>query len=243
VIYGRNAVVETIRGKREIFRLIVATGIREDERIQEILEESRRRVIEIERVERETLDFLTNTTHHQGIALVVGPYPYADLEDIADRPGTVLILDHVQDPQNFGTLLRTAEATGVTGVIMPQDRTVAVTPAVVNTSSGAVEHQEIARVPNLVRAIEVLKSHGWWIAGLAGAETGQNIFEDTIPTPVALVVGGEGGGISPLVAKNCDILLSIPMVGRIASLNASTAGAIALYEVFRRSHNSPQTVD
>ncbi len=223
--------------------MLVAIGIREDERIKEILEECHTRRVMIERLDREALEFLTNTAHHQGVALVVGPYPYASLDEIVERTGTILILDHIQDPQNFGTLLRAAEATGVAGVIMPQDRTVAVTPAVVNTSSGAVEYQQIARVSNLVHAIGVLKAKGWWIAGLAGPETGQNIFTSSVPSPIALVVGSEGSGIGSLVSKNCDLLLSIPMVGRIASLNASTAGAIALYELFRRSHGEVETVD
>jgi 23S rRNA (guanosine2251-2'-O)-methyltransferase len=223
--------------------LLVAIGIREDERIKEILEECHTRRVMVERLEREALEFITGTAHHQGVALVAGPYPYASLDEIVEQTGTILILDHIQDPQNFGTLLRAAEATGVAGVIMPQDRTVAVTPAVVNTSSGAVEYQRIARVANLVHAIGVLKAKGWWIAGLAGPETGLNVFTGAIPTPIALVVGSEGGGIGSLVGKNCDLLLSIPMVGRIASLNASTAGAIALYELFRRSHALAQSVD
>jgi 23S rRNA (guanosine2251-2'-O)-methyltransferase len=248
VLYGRNAVLETLGGRREFHRLLLGEGVREDERIKSILEACEAKGVSVELLDRNALDFLTGTSHHQGVALVVGPYPYADLDDILEQSGTVLILDHVQDPQNFGTLIRTAEATGVVGVIMPQDRAVAVTPAVVNTSSGAVEYQRVCRVPNISHAINVLKARGWWIAGLEGASESQDLFSATIPTPVALVVGSEGSGLGTVVTKNCDLLLSIPMVGRIVSLNASTAGSIALYELFRRSphpevHESGNNVD
>lgn len=211
--------------------------------MQLILAESGSRNVPIEHLDREALEFVTNTSHHQGVALVVGSYPYVSIDEITEQSGTLLILDHIQDPQNFGTLLRTGEATGVIGVIMPQDRTVAVTPAVVNSSSGAVEHQKIARVPNLVHAIDLLKARGWWIAGLEGGESSQDIFTATIPSPVALVVGSEGRGLGTLMTKHCDLLLSIPMVGRISSLNAATAGSIALYEIFRRDNSQARTVD
>jgi 23S rRNA (guanosine2251-2'-O)-methyltransferase len=248
VLYGRNAVLETLGGRREFHRLLLGEGVREDERIKSILEACTVRGVAVEHLDRDALDFLTGTSHHQGVALVVGAYPYAELDDILEQSGTVLILDHVQDPQNFGTLLRTAEATGIVGVIMPQDRAVAVTPAVVNSSSGAVEYQRVCRVPNIVHAINLLKARGWWIAGLEGVSESQDLFSATIPTPVALVVGSEGSGLGTVVTKNCDLLLSIPMVGRIASLNASTAGSIALYELFRRSphqevHEFRNTVD
>jgi 23S rRNA (guanosine2251-2'-O)-methyltransferase len=149
-----------------------------------------------------------------------------------------LILDHLQDPQNFGTLLRTAEATGVAGIILPHDRAVSVTPSVVNSSSGAVEHQRVCQVTNLAQSIEVLKKNGWWVAALEGSPDSADLFTATIPEPIAFIVGSEGGGISPGLKKHCDLLLSIPMVGRVASLNAATAGSIALYELFRRSKSN-----
>jgi len=236
VLYGRNAVIEALAGRRKLHRLFVAEGVREDERIRAILSAASKVGIAIERIDRDSLDFIANTTHHQGIALVVGDYPYAPLDEILEfRTGTVLVLDHLQDPQNFGTLLRTAEATGVAGILLPHDRAVAVTPSVVNSSSGAVEHQRVCRVANLARALDVLKKNGWWVAGLEGSPESDDLFTATIPEPVAIVVGSEGGGVSPGLKKHCDLLLSIPMVGRIASLNAATAGSIALYELLRRS--------
>jgi 23S rRNA (guanosine2251-2'-O)-methyltransferase len=221
-----------------LYRLVVAEGVKEDERIRSMLSAAANAAIAIERLDREALDFLAKTTHHQGVALVVGDYPYASLDELLGAgAGTILILDHLQDPQNFGTLLRTAEATGVAGIILPQDRAVAVTPAVVNSSSGAVELQRVCLVSNLANAIEVLKTAGWWIVGLEGTPESQDLFEATIPRPIALVVGSEGGGISPGLRKHCDLLLSIPMVGRISSLNAATAGSIALYEILRRERS------
>lgn len=231
--------IEALAGRRTLYRMFVAEGIREDERIRSILSVAASKDVPIERIDRETLDFIANTSHHQGLALVVGDYPYVDFDEIIEpRTGTILILDHLQDPQNFGTLLRTAEATGVAGIILPHDRAVAVTPSVVNSSSGAVEHQRICQVTNLSNSVEVLKKAGWWVAALEGSPKSEDLFTATIPEPVAIVVGSEGGGVSPGLKKHCDLLLSIPMVGRVASLNAATAGSIALYEVLRRARSN-----
>ncbi len=234
LLYGRNAVLEALRGRRRLKRLLLAEGIREDDRIRQIISAAEVRRIPIVRVPRSELDRLTRQVNHQGVALEVGPFPYVDLDDLLRTPGTLLILDHVQDPQNFGTLLRTAEATGVTGVIIPEDRAVSVTPAVVNASAGAVEHLPVVRVTNLSRAIEALKHAGWWIVALDTGPDAQNLFQADLPTPVALIVGAEGAGISRSVRQRSDIVVQIPMTGRVASLNAATAGSIALYEVFRR---------
>jgi 23S rRNA (guanosine2251-2'-O)-methyltransferase len=239
VLYGRNAVIEALTGRREVHRLFLAEGIREDDRIRSLIAVANETTVPVERLDRDTLDAITKTTHHQSVALVVGEYPYSPLDEVlGQKSGTVLVLDHLQDPQNLGTLLRTAEATGVVGILLPQDRAVAVTPSVVNSSSGAVEHQRVCRVTNLARALEELKSNGWWVAALEGGPESVDIFTATIPEPVAIVVGSEGGGVSQGLKKHCDLLLSIPMVGRIASLNAATAGSIALYELLRRSKSN-----
>jgi 23S rRNA (guanosine2251-2'-O)-methyltransferase len=239
VLYGRNAVIEALAGRRVLHRLFAAEGIREDERVRAILSAASSAEIPIDRIDRESLDFISNTTRHQGVALVVGDYPYAPLDEILVLgTGTVLILDHLQDPQNLGTLLRTAEATGVVGILLPHDRAVAVTPSVVNSSSGAVEHQRVCRVTNLAHSLELLKRSGWWVAALEGSPESEDLFTSTIPEPIAIVVGSEGGGVSLGLKKHCDLLLSIPMVGRVASLNAATAGSIALYELLRRSKSN-----
>jgi 23S rRNA (guanosine2251-2'-O)-methyltransferase len=189
---------------------------------------------EVDRVPRPLLDDATRGASHQGVALEADAYRYAAFDDLLEVPGTVLVLDHLQDPQNFGTLLRAAEAAGVAGVVIPQDRAVEVTPAVVNASAGAVEHLRVAIVPNLARALETLKWSGRWVIGLGAGDGAQDLFSAEIPTPAALVVGAEGGGIGAHLRKTCDLLLALPMRGRIASLNAATAGSIALYELLRR---------
>lgn len=241
-IYGRNAVAEALRGKREVYGLTFAEGIRPDERLKRIESAATEHGLAIDRAPRELLDTLA-PVNHQGVLLEAAAYPYAELEDILASSGTVLILDHLQDPQNFGTLIRAAEAAGVTGVIIPENRSAEITPAVVNASAGAVELLPVAVVPNLSNAIKALQDAGWWIAALDSGDDATNIHQADLPLPIALIIGSEGNGISPLLRKNADLVLSIPMVGRIESLNAATAGSIAIYEVFRRQStiDAPQS--
>jgi len=235
LLYGRNAVGEVLFGRRQIRTLFLADGIKEDDRTRRLIELASQTGITMMRIPRADLDRRTAFANHQGVALEASGYPYAPFDDLIAASGTVLLLDHLQDPQNFGTLLRAAEATGVVGIVIPRDRSVDVTPAVVNASSGAVEHLRVARVPNLARAIEELKTAGWWAAALDIGNDSTDLFQTPIPTPVALVVGAEGEGVSPNVRRHCDLVLSIPMVGRVASLNAATAGSIALFELLRRT--------
>jgi 23S rRNA (guanosine2251-2'-O)-methyltransferase len=239
-IYGRNAVAEALRGKREVFGLTFAEGIRLDDRLRQIEALATERGLSTDRAPRELLDALA-PANHQGVLLEAGAYPYAEIDDIQATPGTVLILDHLQDPQNFGTLIRAAEAAGVSGVIIPENRSAEITPAVVNASAGAVELLPVSVVPNLSNAIKALQSAGWWIAALDSGDDAVDIQQADLPLPIALIIGSEGGGISSLLRKNADLVLSIPMVGRIESLNAATAGSIAIYEVFRRQRLSEGT--
>jgi len=234
LLYGRNAVLEALRGRRSIERLFVAEGAREDERLRGLIALATERGAEIDRIPRLMLDDANRGANHQGIALEAEPYRYAQFEDLMDAPGTILVLDHLQDPQNVGTLFRAAEAAGVAGVVIPEDRAAAVTPAVVNASAGAVEHLRVAAVPNLARALESLKGSGRWVAGLDAGASAKNIFETEIPTPAVLVVGAEGAGLGTNLRNHCDLLLALPMRGRVDSLNAATAGAIAIYELLRR---------
>ena len=166
LLYGRNAVLEALRGRRSIERLFIAEGAREDERLRGLMALATERGAEIDRIPRMMLDDATRGANHQGIALEAEPYRYAEFEDLLAAPGTILVLDHLQDPQNVGTLFRAAEAAGVAGVVIPADRAAAVTPAVVNASAGAVEHLRVAAVPNLARALEALQGSGRWVAGL-----------------------------------------------------------------------------
>jgi 23S rRNA (guanosine2251-2'-O)-methyltransferase len=236
-LYGRQAVREALRAqRRQGFLLRAAEGAQDRAILQEILDLARKRKIPVERVDRDSLDGLGDG--HQGVALQAEEYPLANLEDIltrtaeSGRPALILILDQIQDPQNLGTLLRTAEAAGADGIVLPAHRAAGVTPAVVNASAGAVEHLLVAQA-NLAQAIAAIKECNIWVAGLEAAPEAQPLFAADLSGPLALVVGSEGEGLRPLVRKSCDFLFSLPMLGRIGSLNAAVAGSIALYAVLR----------
>jgi 23S rRNA (guanosine2251-2'-O)-methyltransferase len=234
LLYGRHAVAEALRGRRTAYRLYLAEGVRLDDRVRALLGMAESANVAIEQVPRLLLDDATRGANHQGIALDAAEYPYVSVADIAGGDDPVVVLDHLQDPQNLGTLLRAAEAAGVAGLVIPQDRAVAVTPAVVNASAGAVEHLAVARVPNLARALDELKDAGRWIVGLDAGAGATDLFTTELPTPLVLVIGAEGGGIGPNVLRRCELRVALPMRGRVASLNAASAGAIALFEIVRR---------
>jgi 23S rRNA (guanosine2251-2'-O)-methyltransferase len=235
LLFGRNAVLESLRsGRRAATRLWVAEGLRQDDRVDEIIELARQAEVLLDTVPRTMLDDAAPDVNHQGVLLEAPAYPYADLADVIEAEGNVLILDHLQDPQNFGTLLRSADAAGVAGVIIPSDRSASVNPTVVNASAGAVEHLQIALVANLGNALDRLDEAGRWIVGLDGGPGSQDLFATDLPTPVALVVGSEGSGLTPNIRKRCQLVVSLPMRGQVASLNAATAGSIALFDLVRR---------
>jgi 23S rRNA (guanosine2251-2'-O)-methyltransferase len=238
LVYGRNGVVEALRGRRKARKLFIASGIKEDPRIRDAVNAASQRGLPIERPERRVLDELTAGANHQGLALVASRYPYATLEQVIEGDGTVLILDHLQDPQNLGTLIRAADAAAVAGIVIPRDRAAEITPAVVNASAGAVEHVLVAQEANLVRAIEALKQRGRWVLALDTGERALDLFTADLPLPAALVVGSEGSGVTPIVRKACDLVVAIPMTGKVASLNAATAGSIALFELVRRTRSA-----
>ncbi|MBN1302806.1 MAG: 23S rRNA (guanosine(2251)-2'-O)-methyltransferase RlmB [Anaerolineales bacterium] len=233
-IYSRNAVYETLRaGRRQVFRLQVAQGIKDTGRINEILRMANQRKIPVVSAARNALDRIH--PQHQGVTLEASGYPYSNLADVTDlaeergEPLFVLLLDALNDPQNFGSLIRTAEAVGVHGVIIPTARTVQVTPAVVNASSGAAEHMLIVQ-SNLSQAITQLKEAGAWIVGLEGGHPqSQPPGQLRLDGAIGLVVGSEGEGMRSLTQKSCDILMKLPMIGQIGSLNAAVAGSVALY--------------
>lgn len=230
-IYSRNAVFEAIVAKRrQIFSIEIAEGAQEKGKLAEIVKLAGQRKIKVNRVPRGRLDKIHQ--NHQGVIAEVSGYSYADVTDILehakDEPPFVLLLDSLQDPQNFGTLIRTAEAVGVHGIIIPLARSVEVTPAAVNASSGASEHMLIAK-SNLSQAMETLRDADIWLVGLdqAGAEVEANSRH--LKGALGLVVGSEGEGIHELTRKKCDIVLKLPMKGQIESLNAAVAGSVALY--------------
>ena len=237
LLYGRNSVAEALRAeRRRLRRVLVASGAHG---IEPLISSARSRHVPVESVERHALDRLVGS-HHQGVVAEADPFPHARLDELlSESPAPlILALDSLQDPQNFGTLLRTALAVGASGVVIPEHRAVAVTPAVSNASAGAVEHLRIARVTNLSRSLQELKRHDVWIYGLA-VDARQPYWEIDLSGSVAVVVGSEGSGLGRLVAETCDALVQIPMApGRIQSLNAAVAGSLVLYEAFRQRRAS-----
>lgn len=232
-IYGRNAVYETLRAdRRHANRLKLAEGLQASSRLQQVLDLAKAKNIPTQQVKRAELDGLADG--HQGVALQADEYPYAHMGQLMEKakassaPPFFLILDALQDPQNLGTLLRTAEAVGVHGVLIPQRRTATVTPAVVNASSGACEHLLITQI-NLAQAIDELKQANVWVIGLDGGSDSQPLGKLRLDGALALVVGSEGEGMRRLIRESCDGLLRLPMQGKVESLNAAVAGSIALY--------------
>jgi 23S rRNA (guanosine2251-2'-O)-methyltransferase len=232
-ITGRNPVYEVLRARRrQLFQLLIAEGSQRKGRLEEILQLSTQRNISINKIPRSQLDAIAS--NHQGVGLQTSGYPYSNLHDILDKATKnteiplLLVLDALQDPQNLGTLLRTGEAVGVHGILIPFRRTATVTPAVVHASSGASEHLLIAQT-NLVQAINQLKVHGIWVVGLDNQVDAFFPEQVMLNEPLALVVGGEGQGIRKLVRESCDFIMRLPMRGKIRSLNAAVAGSTALY--------------
>lgn len=242
-LYGRNSVLESLRaGRRRHIRLVVADGVESDERITEIEELAEERGVRVERSPRDRIESQTGYGH-QGVMLEASPYPYArhaDLAALAKGQAIILALDGVVDPRNAGTLLRTAEAIGVALVVVPSDRAVGVSPAVVNASSGAVEHLMVQRETNLARWLASAREAGMWVAGMDSGDESRPLFETDVAAPVVLVVGSEGRGIRRLVREQCDMVVSLPMFGKVESLNAAVAGSIALYEIKRDSLDAAQ---
>lgn len=234
ILYGRQPVRECLRAhRRHIHRLLLGEGVRETGIITEILSLARELKVPVARVPRERIEGLSDAA--QGVGLEVGAYPYVSVEEILKsahkrgEPPFLLALDHLQDPHNFGALVRTAEAVGVHGVMIPERRAVGVTPAVVSASAGASEHMRIARVTNLVRTLKALKAEGIWVVGLEDTPGSLPYHTADLNRPLALLVGAEGLGISRLARETCDMVIRLPMRGRVQSLNASVAGGIALY--------------
>jgi 23S rRNA (guanosine2251-2'-O)-methyltransferase len=239
-VYGNWAIVETMRaGRRKIEHLVLADGVDEKGTTAEIVAMAQELKVPIKRMPRRILDDLANGGNHQGAALRVGPYPYADFDDIlktaAERNEKpfILLLDLLKDPQNVGALLRTAETVGVHGVIMQDRRNVDITSAVVNASSGAVEHLNVVQVTNLVNAMKELKENNVWMVGLDAGPNVPPIGKTDLNMPIGLVMGSEGEGMRRLVKDTSDFVLSIPMRGKVSSLNVAAAGAIALYTAWQ----------
>ena len=239
VIFGVNPVMEKLRNSPEqVYELMIAKG-RERTALSSIIEEARRRALPVRYVDPNMLNLLASGELHQGVVATVAPYayrPFAELlQQLASAPAQapILVLDGLTDPRNFGALLRSAEGAGVRHIVIPKDRSVGVTSAVVKSSAGAAHYLKIYRVSNLRRALQALKESGCWILGLdAGAP--DLLYDRHYSERVAVVLGSEGSGMRPLIRGECDFLVSIPMLGKITSLNVSVAGGIVLYELVRQ---------
>lgn len=240
-LFGRNPVEEALAaGRRTASEIVLPPPFPdEDDQIRRIRDEARERHIVVRTMDRVQLDKLTRFGHHQGVALKTTGYPYVDFNELLcdaqdDENSLVVVLDHLEDPQNVGSILRTACAVGVTGVVIPEDRACGITPAAVRASAGGAEHIKVAHVVNLVRAIKDLKDAGLWFTGLDWGEDAKPYTKIDFKGRVGLVVGAEGRGISRLVRENCDFIAELPMPGGFESLNAGVATAVTLYEILRQ---------
>lgn len=238
IIEGRNAVIEALRNNRTIEQILVASGDITGS-INVVLALAKDKKVVVKHVDRRKLDQISETGAHQGVIAQVTPYKYFDVEDILAYANEkkedpfIIILDEIEDPHNFGSIIRTAETCGAHGIIIPKRRNVGVTPTVYKSSAGAVEHVKISKVTNLNSTIDKLKEKGIWVYGADMA--GESYCCDTnFNGPLALIVGSEGKGILKLTKEKCDVLVKIPMVGKISSLNASVAGGILMYEILKQ---------
>ena len=236
-IGGRNAVIEAFRSGKTIDKLYVLDGCK-DGPVMTIIREAKKTDTIIRYVDREILDRLSKTGHHQGVVANAAAYDYAEVEDILNaarekgEPPFVFILDGIEDPHNLGAIIRTANLAGAHGVIIPKRRAVGLTATVAKTSAGALNYTPVAKVTNLSATIEELKKEGlWFVCADMGGETMYNL---NLTGPIGLVIGNEGEGVSRLVKEKCDYVASIPMKGNIDSLNASVAAGILAYEIVRQ---------
>lgn len=238
LIMGRNAVLETLRTDRDIHKIWIQDGINKGQ-ISGILKVANERKIIVQTVAKQKLDQMIPKGNHQGVVAQIAAYQYAEVEAILaaaykkQEDPFVLILDELEDPHNLGSIMRTADAVGAHGIIIPKRRSVGLTATVAKASTGAIEHVPVARVTNLSQTIEKLKEQGLWIVG-TDAKNSQDYREMDAKMPLGIVIGSEGSGISRIVKEKCDFLVKLPMVGHVTSLNASVAAALLMYEVYRK---------
>ena len=237
IIEGRNPIIEALKNNRSIEKIMVNKASKEGS-IKKILAMAKENKVIIQEVDRHKLDEMSESHAHQGVIAITSDYRYYDLDEILDIPKEkgedpfFIILDGITDPHNLGSIIRTADAVGAHAVIIPKRRSVQITPIVAKASAGAVEYLPVCKVTNIVNTIKTLKENGLWIAAVD--MDGQTFYQQNLGGPLGLVVGSEGEGISRLVKHNCDFTVSMPMSGNVTSLNASVAGGILLYEVYRQ---------
>ena len=244
IIEGRNSVIEALKAGRSISKILLCRDIKSHGIVAEILRFSRARAISVEYVERRIVDRQSSTGANQGVIAYAAAKKYVNLDDLItvsrerNEPPLYCILDGIEDPHNLGAILRTAEATGVHGVVVRVKRAVGLTPAVAKASAGAIEYIPVARVVNISQALETLRKNNVWVIGIdMNGESDYSEVDFRLPT--AIVIGSEGKGLSALVKKRCDSISFIPMKGKVASLNASVAAAVVMYEAFKQRNRGP----
>ena len=237
-VAGRNSVAEVLKSGRSINKILVAKGERHGA-IREIIGQARLQGLVVQEVEPAKLDQITEGVRHQGVVAMVAPVAYAEIEDILGRAQEngeqpfIVLLDELEDPHNVGAILRTSDATGVHGVLLPKRRSSPLTATVAKTSAGAVEYVPVARIGNISQTLKKLKKQGLWVVG-ADMDGDKNYYEADLTGPIVVVVGSEGQGMGRLTKEECDFVVRIPMKGKITSLNASVACSLLLYEVLRQ---------
>ena len=238
LIEGRNAVIEALRAGAAIDKIYIARG-ETDATLGHIASTARNKGIVVTEADRRKLDGMSRTKSHQGVIAVAAVREYAAVEDILSaarergEPPLIVVCDELSDPHNLGAVIRTAECAGAHGVVIPKRRSAGLTAMVAKTSAGAVSHLPVARVPNLTALLKQLKEEGLWVFG-AAADGSTRLYDADLKGPAAIVIGSEGDGMGRLVREQCDFLVSIPMRGRLNSLNASAAAAVVLYEAVRQ---------
>lgn len=238
LVEGRNAVIEALKSDRTVEQILIAKGDNEGS-INVVYALAKEKGIVVKEVDRKKLDQMSDTGVHQGVIAIVTPYKYFEVDDIInyakskDEKPFIIILDEIEDPHNLGSIIRTAEICGVHGIIIPKRRNVGITPIVYKAAAGAVEHMKIVKVTNINSTIDVLKKKGIWIYG-ADMDGKNYCYENDFLGATALVIGSEGKGISKLTKEKCDVVVKIPMIGKITSLNASVAAGIIMYEALRQ---------
>ncbi|MFC5540867.1 MAG: 23S rRNA (guanosine(2251)-2'-O)-methyltransferase RlmB [Bacilli bacterium] len=237
IIAGKNPVLEALRSGREMNKIWISEGVKKSG-IKEVLDLARERGVFVQFVPKKKIDQLSNA-NHQGIVASVAAYKYAELDDLfqvakeRNEDPFFIILDELEDPHNLGSIMRTADAIGVHGIIIPKRRSVGLTATVAKASTGAIEHVPVCRVNNLAQTVDELKERGLWIAG-TDAKGSIDYRNMDAALPLAIIIGSEGKGMSRLLKEKCDFLYSLPMVGHVNSLNASVAAALLMYEVYRK---------
>lgn len=238
-IAGKNPVIEALKSNREINKIWISEGSSKGQ-MQQVIQLAKQSKVLIQYVPKQKIDQMVKE-NHQGVVALVAAYKYAEIDDLFDKAKEkqedpfFLILDELEDPHNLGSILRTADAAGVHGIIIPKRRAVGLTAAVAKASTGAIEHVPVARVTNLSRTIAELKERGLWIYG-TDAKGSQDYRSMDGNMPLAIVIGSEGRGISRLIRESCDFLVHLPMIGHVTSLNASVAASLLIYEVYRKRH-------